>query len=67
VNRPLLLAMPAGTVVRPVVAPVGTLVTIMVAVSDVMSDGVPLNTTAVAPERFSLLWSPRLPPCPRLG
>ena len=47
-------AVPAGvvTVMGPVAAPAGTVVTIWVAVADTMAAGVPSNATAVASDRF---------------
>jgi hypothetical protein len=49
-----LVAVPSGvvTVMGPVAAPAGTLVTIWVAVWDTMVAGVPSNATAVALDRF---------------
>src|SRR6266567_3932249 len=51
---PALIAVPAAVVTerRPVVAPVGTTVTIWVAVSETMVAGVPLKVTSVAPRRL---------------
>ena len=69
VNVPPLIAVPAGTVtrMRPLVAPIGTVVTILVAVSDVIVDGVPSKVMAVAPERFWPLIVTVVPTVPEEG
>ena len=53
-NLVWLVAVPAGvvTVMGPVAAPAGTVVTIWVAVADTMVAVVPSNATAVAAYRF---------------
>ncbi len=65
----VLVAVPAGVVteVWPVVAAVGTAVTIWVAVSDTMVAGVPLNATLVAPERFWPVMVTVVPTVPDVG
>jgi hypothetical protein len=69
VNVGLLVAVPAGTVtvMRPVVAPVGTFVTICVAVSETMEPDLPLNATLVAPERLRPVMVTEVPAGPDVG
>src|SRR5215469_16131604 len=62
----LVVAVPAGVVIviRPVVAPAGTWVTSVVAVSEMICAGVPLNATFVAPARLEpvmVTWAPTGP------
>ncbi len=65
----LLVAVPAGvvTVMWPVVAAAGTVVTILVAVSDAMVAAVPLNATLVAPDRFWPVMVTVVPGAPEVG
>ena len=65
----VLVAVPAGVVTEtwPVVAPAGTLVTILVAVSDTMAARVPWKATAVAPERFRPAMVTEAPAAPEVG
>jgi hypothetical protein len=64
-----LVAVPAGvlTVMRPVAAPAGTVVTIWVAVADTMAAGVPPNATAVAAGRFWPVMVTVVPAAPEAG
>jgi hypothetical protein len=64
-----LVAVPTAvvTVMRPVAAPEGTLVTIWVAVSDTMVAGVPSNATAVAPDRLLPVMVTVVPAAPEAG
>jgi hypothetical protein len=52
---------------RPLVAPAGTLVTILVAVSDTMVADVPWRATRVAPARFCPVMTTVAPTFPDLG
>jgi hypothetical protein len=52
---------------RPVVAPVGTVVTIWVAVFDVIVAVVPLNFTEVAPVKFVPVMVTEVPTGPEVG
>ena len=62
-------AVPTGvtTVIGPVVAPDGTEVTILVALSVEITAGVPLKLTLVAPERLIPLIVTEVPTGPELG
>ena len=64
-----LVAVPPGvvTVILPVVAPAGTVVTIWFAVFDVMVAVVPLNFTEVAPVKFVPVMVTWVPTGPELG
>jgi hypothetical protein len=64
-----LVAVPPGvvTVILPVVAPAGTVVTIWFAVFDVIVAVVPLNFTEVAPVRFVPVMITEVPTGPELG
>jgi hypothetical protein len=65
----LLVAVPAGVVTEmwPVVAPAGTVVTILVAMSDTTVATVALNATLVAPERFWPVMVTVVPAAPEAG
>ena len=62
-------AVPAGVVTEmgPLLAPVGTPVTILVAVSEMMAAGTPLKATRVAPERFRPVMVTGSPGGPEVG
>ncbi len=68
-NFVALVAVPPAvvTVILPVVAPAGTVVTIWVAVLDVIVAVVPLNFTEVAPVRFVPVMVTVVPTGPELG
>ena len=64
-----LVAVPAGvvTVMRPVAAPAGTVMTTWVAAADTMVAGVPPNATAVAAARFWPVMVTVVPAAPEAG
>ena len=68
-KAPALVVEPAGVVtsMRPVLAPAGTVVVILVDESTVKTAGMPLNLTLVAPVKFAPRIVTRVPTGPLVG